>query len=863
MRQRQLLVLVGLIVMMACSTDAWSDYAPVMDDGFPATTYPVHLTVAREQSSDSPAYVQSLYFRFCDNTSGGDDVTGTIYLHGDVAVTDVITDRSGLLAGDLTWGIPGAPHGDSSVRGFESHDIDFVDVVGSNTIEFGMHIGGGPDDFRMIIEHTQGGFGPATFDVVLDVGSGLVVGTTEYSGTEHYDIPLAIGSEGDWVFPGPYHIGDDAEPGCDPASPSGPTWTGSFELECVPDRAVLTMEAAHVGWETPVLVNGTEVGSLVGEWGTQTCTDWISSLDVEIASALSVGTNTISVTCGYEPGNYDDIYLRDIEVSADSPCSDYIDFVGDAVYVWGCVDELVLNKGNLDPDQRQWFIDQCVQWGVRTVYLSVGDTGLGDDVRLDQQAWMLTDTSWNGRPELAALIRAAGKAERPIAIHAMIGASCSTTPATAGYYRVHHWIDDWDNSPSHFREALDALLEWNSDPEHAEAKFAGLHLDIEEPRDWDYLDRYATILGEIKDQAWEEGMALSVYTEPWWFSPGHNPSAARAVVREGDVDYVVSLGYADSYEAIWALAESTATHAESCGKDAVIAVATHEFWDEDQTPDRSDTFFEEGRGVMGQELDKLEGAHSSLAGFAYHAWNNSVALSDIVAAVTVPKKARVGHVARFDVDLRKPDRYVRRALLRLEIDAPPVDGVYSFVEDRVVTMQSPWTKKGHVYWDAPTESGTYGVRITAMDYDFNTDDNEFYGSRPAPIPLEEWEGTVVVGGRAGGEDDPEMSFSGQREGDELGAKPLGFYLAPSHPCPARGAATIEYSLPENAAVRVDVYDLRGSLVQTLVDESVPAGTHSIRWVADAPSGVYFCRMTARGLETERGFSETVKILLLR
>ncbi|MBN2405227.1 MAG: hypothetical protein JXE06_06575 [Coriobacteriia bacterium] len=575
------------------------------------------------------------------------------------------------------------------------------------------------------------------------------------------------------------------------------------------------------------------------------CVTDIAALDVALPSYNKWHTITVSS----EPVEFED---------------DFIDFVGDAVYVWGCVSELIFNRGNLDPDQRQWFIDQCLRWGVKTVYLSVGDTGSGDDVRLDRQAWMLTDTNWNGRSELAALIRAAGKADPPIAIHAMIGASCSTTPATAGYYRVDHWIDDWDNSPSHFRESLDALLEWNSDPEHTDAKFAGLHLDIEEPRQWDYLDRYATILGEIKDQAWDDGMALSVDTEPHWFSPDNNPDGARAVIREGDVDYVVVMAYADSREAIWQMAENTVNEAGSCGKDAVIAVATHEFWDGDQTkPDHTDTFFEEGRSFMAQELDRLEGDYPSIGGFAYHAWNNSVALSDIVAAVTVPKNARVGHVARFDVDLRKPDQYDRRALLRLEIDAPPIDGVYSFVEDRVVTMRSPWTKNGHVYWDAPTEPGTYGVRITAMDYDFNTDDNEFYGARPEPIPLEEWEGTLTVGGRAGDKEDSEMYLEGLAEAADPEHRSLGFFLAPSRPCPARGEATIEYGLPEDAAVSIEVYDIRGRLVQMLVSGPVPEGMHSTRWAADVPSGVYFCRMTASGLESDRGFSETIKILFLK
>jgi hypothetical protein len=122
---------------------------------------------------------------------------------------------------------------------------------------------------------------------------------------------------GGTVFPGPYHIGDQDVQGC--VSFSGTTWTGSFELADVPAHASLTMEAAHVGYDTPVLVNGLDVGTLQGV-SDQECTIYDSSVNAEIASALHVGTNTISVTCYYEQGynNYDDIWLRDIRVSGDT-----------------------------------------------------------------------------------------------------------------------------------------------------------------------------------------------------------------------------------------------------------------------------------------------------------------------------------------------------------------------------------------------------------------------------------------------------------------------------------------------------------------------------------------------------------------
>jgi len=74
---------------------------------------------------------------------------------------------------------------------------------------------------------------------------------------------------------------------------------------------------------------------------------------------------------------------------------------------------------------------------------------------------------------------------------------------------------------------------------------------------------------------------------------------------------------------------------------------------------------------------------------------------------------------------------------------------------------------------------------------------------------------------------------------------------------------ISYQLPKAGAVTLKVYNIRGQLVRTLVDEHEPAGHHSAIWngMDDADqvvsSGVYFYR-----LETG-GFVSTKKMVLLK
>jgi hypothetical protein len=88
-------------------------------------------------------------------------------------------------------------------------------------------------------------------------------------------------------------------------------------------------------------------------------------------------------------------------------------------------------------------------------------------------------------------------------------------------------------------------------------------------------------------------------------------------------------------------------------------------------------------------------------------------------------------------------------------------------------------------------------------------------------------------------------------------------FAAVRPNPGRSSATLSFSLPKEGRVRLAVYDLRGALVRTLVDEKLPPGEHRASWNGrddlgrPAASGVYFYRLEALGM------SRTQKGLLLR
>lgn len=74
----------------------------------------------------------------------------------------------------------------------------------------------------------------------------------------------------------------------------------------------------------------------------------------------------------------------------------------------------------------------------------------------------------------------------------------------------------------------------------------------------------------------------------------------------------------------------------------------------------------------------------------------------------------------------------------------------------------------------------------------------------------------------------------------------------SYPNPFNPVVTIEYSLPEAGRAALEVYDLLGRRIRTLVDAHGAAGTHLVAWDGrdqsgqQVASGVYFSRLRAGG-----------------
>ncbi|MBD3170396.1 MAG: T9SS type A sorting domain-containing protein [candidate division Zixibacteria bacterium] len=74
----------------------------------------------------------------------------------------------------------------------------------------------------------------------------------------------------------------------------------------------------------------------------------------------------------------------------------------------------------------------------------------------------------------------------------------------------------------------------------------------------------------------------------------------------------------------------------------------------------------------------------------------------------------------------------------------------------------------------------------------------------------------------------------------------------AYPNPFNARATINYDLPVDSDVRIDVYDLMGRRVSTLIDEYQQAGRHELSWDAtDHSTGIYFYRVSAGDLSVTK------------
>jgi hypothetical protein len=151
----------------------------------------------------------------------------------------------------------------------------------------------------------------------------------------------------------------------------------------------------------------------------------------------------------------------------------------------------------------------------------------------------------------------------------------------------------------------------------------------------------------------------------------------------------------------------------------------------------------------------------------------------------------------------------------------PIEGVIVTIDDLVDV-----TDNNGNYMIPDIDAGTYSINFAHPEYR----DSLMTG---IVIGLDEY--TVV---------DVELEF-GVGIDDYYSSVPNVYTIKQNYPNPFNARTTIEYGIPDDATVLIDVYDLLGRRVATLVDGFQTAGYYTVSWNAgNMTSGMYFYKIQA-------------------
>jgi hypothetical protein len=100
------------------------------------------------------------------------------------------------------------------------------------------------------------------------------------------------------------------------------------------------------------------------------------------------------------------------------------------------------------------------------------------------------------------------------------------------------------------------------------------------------------------------------------------------------------------------------------------------------------------------------------------------------------------------------------------------------------------------------------------------------------------------------------------------SKPDQFYLYPNYPNPFNGTTIISFDLPHSSFVVLEIYNIMGKKVRTLLADQKLAGHFEVQWNGTnelnqtVASGIYFCRLQITKPQSEN-FIQVRKLMLLR
>jgi len=83
-------------------------------------------------------------------------------------------------------------------------------------------------------------------------------------------------------------------------------------------------------------------------------------------------------------------------------------------------------------------------------------------------------------------------------------------------------------------------------------------------------------------------------------------------------------------------------------------------------------------------------------------------------------------------------------------------------------------------------------------------------------------------------------------------------LYQNYPNPFNPSTTIQFSLPKESFINLEIFNALGEKITTVVSENLAAGTYKYEWNAEGlPSRIYFYRFSTEN------YSQTNKLILIK
>lgn len=211
------------------------------------------------------------------------------------------------------------------------------------------------------------------------------------------------------------------------------------------------------------------------------------------------------------------------------------------------------------------------------------------------------------------------------------------------------------------------------------------------------------------------------------------------------------------------------------------------------------------------------------------------------------------------------------------VDLNSTKGIaHDFMSNVIIFGKNQFNNDIIGHWIAGQEPGNFGLFHMAMSRGMNEYLNPF------SIPVYEWiDGEAVLTPLSDFPRTPLLTYYLQRNYDgqtenywhyvdepydyssvdvdkRYSGKPEAFVLHQNRPNPFNPTTSIQFDIPSDGNVRLEVYNASGQLVDVVADGFKVRGTHMAVWNTNGrSSGVYFYRLKFKG------FAETKKMTLLK